>query len=290
MIEIFFYEKGKYLLLGFYLLISVSFMITRSEKVNINIKSGVNTVIYPFHYTINSLAKTVDSFWVSIEELNMMKRELLITKNQLEKLKSASFEIQELKRENERLRTILDIKTRIEYKTVFAEIIARDPSNNYSVFVINKGSRHGLERNMPVISYQQGLEGIVGKTIEVSRGSAKILPVTGLGSYTGCMHAALRNIGLIRGQGPTEEYLLFDYLDKNAQVGFGDLVVTSGQGGIFPKGLMIGKIVGFTKVKYGIFYKDVRVKPILDFSMLEDVYVILKPADEEIVKFEKGMY
>lgn len=265
-------------------------MITKSEKVNINIKSAIGTIVYPVQNAMGSLAKTIDNFWVSIEELNILKKELLITKNQLEKLKGASVEIQELKRENEHLRTILDIKTKIEYKTVYGEIIARDPSNYYSAFIINKGSKQGITRNMPVIAYQQGIEGVVGKTIEVSQYSAKILPITGLGSYLGGMLATLRYVGLIKGQGPVEEHLAFDYIDKNAAINFGDLVITSGQGGIFPKGLFIGKIVGFTKVKYGIFYQEIKVKPIIDFAMLEDVYVILKEPEPEIDLFDKNEY
>ena len=285
MLNIFFYHNRKYLMLGLYLLISISFMISKSDKVNLNIKSYINTFISPLQVVINSLTKTVDNFWISIAELNYLRKELTITKHKLGKLKGDSIEISELKKENIHLRSILDIKTRIEYKTVYAEIIARDPSNYSSIFIINKGTQHGIKRNMPVVTYQQGIEGLAGKIIETSKQSSKILPITGIGSYVGSMLSELRHTGLIRGQGRVEEYLIFDYVDKEAILNFGDLVITSGQGGIFPKGLMIGKIIGFTKVKYGIFYKSIKVKPIINFSMLEDVYVILKSPDLEIINF-----
>ncbi|MBU1078711.1 MAG: rod shape-determining protein MreC, partial [Spirochaetes bacterium] len=216
MLNIFFYHNRKYLLLGLYLLLSISFMISKSDKINLNIKSYINTVISPFRIVIDSLTKTVDNFWISIAELNILKKELTITKHQLEKLKGASIEIHELKRENAHLRTTLDIKTKIEYTTVYAEIIARDPSNYSSVFIINKGKQHGIKRNMPVVTYQHGIEGVVGKVIEVSKASSKILPITEIGSYIGSMLSALRYTGLIRGQGRVEEYLLFDYIDKEA--------------------------------------------------------------------------
>ncbi len=289
MLNIFFYHNRKYLLLGFYVLFSISFMISKSEKINLNVKSHINSVIFPIQKIINSLSETFDNFWVSISELNKIKTELTRTKHQLEKMKGASGEITELKRENEHLRSILDIKTRIEYKTVYAEIIARDPSNYSSVFIINKGYIDNIKRNMPVITYQQGIVGIVGKVIETSRHSAKILPITGIGSYMGGMLSILRYSGIIRGQGKMDEHLIFDYIDKEAILNFGDLVVTSGQGGIFPKGSMIGKIVGFKKVKYGIFYKDVKIKPIINFSMLEDVYVIIKDTEHTILNFMKDV-
>ena len=183
------------------------------------------------------------------------------------------------------MRSRLDIKTKINYDTVYAEIIARDPSNYYSVFIINKGYNHDIERSMPVVTYQHGIKGVVGKVLETSKNSSKVLPITGVGSYIGAMLSTLRYTGLIQGQGPTDDYLLFNYVDKEAILNFGDLVVTSGQGGIYPRGLKIGKIVGFTKEKYGIFYKNIKVKPIINFSMLEDVYVILKQPDMEYINF-----
>ena len=289
MLSIFLYHNRKYLLLGVYLLFSTAFMISKSEKVNINVKSFINTLISPSHFIINSATKTVNNFWFSIKELNKIKRELVITKNQLEKLQDASIEIAELERENKHLRSILDIKTRIEYDTVYAEIIARDPSNYYSVFVINKGSIHDIEINMPVVTYQHGIKGIVGKILETSKISSKVLPITGIGSYVGAMLFALRNTGLIRGLGPSEDFLQLDYIDKSAILNFGDLIVTSGQGGIYPKGLKIGKIVGFRKVKYGIFYKNITVKPIINLSMLEDVYVILKSPDAKSLNFNQDI-
>lgn len=287
MINTFFYNYRKYLLLGFYLIISIAFMISKSEKVNINIKSAINSVIYPFHSMINSTKKTIDNFWVSIEELNILKKELMTTRHEVERLKGASVEIEELKKENEHLRSILEIKTKIEYPTIYAEIIGRDPSNYYYIFIINKGANSGIKRNMPVITYQDGIEGVVGKVIEVSKNSAKILPINGIGSYIGGMLSGLRYIGIIKGQGQLDDNLHFDYIDKNAILNFGDLVVTSGQGGVFPKGLNIGKVMAFIKVKYGIFYKEIKVKPIVDFSRLEDVYVILKEADEDILESDK---
>lgn len=289
MLSIFFYHNRKYLLLGFYFLISISFMISKSDRVNLNIKSHINSVISPFQKVINSFSKTVNTFWSSISELDQIKKELTITKHQLDKMQGASIEIQELKRENAHLRSILDIKTRIEYQTIYAEIIARDPSNYSSVFIINKGSKTNIRRNMPVITYQHGIIGVVGKIIETSKHSSKVQPITGIGSYIGSMLSSLRYTGIIRGQGPVEDYLLFDYVDKEAILNFGDLVLTSGQGGIFPKGLMLGKIMGYQKVKYGIYYKKVKVKPIINFSMLEDVYIIVKDPDHNILNFIKDI-
>lgn len=269
------------------MLVSISFMIARSEKVNVNIKSVAIMFIAPFQHLVNNISKTTENFWNSIDELKKVKKELIQTREELEKLKEASIEIEELKKENERLRYVLENQRKIDYQTVYAEIIGRDPSNYYSAFIINKGKKHGLKIDMPVIAYQGNQKGVVGKIIEVSHNFSKVLPITGVGSFIGAMLMNSRHTGIIKGMGKTADYLLLEYVNKEAPLDFGELVITSGQGGIFPKGLKIGKIVGFKKVKYGVFYKEINVKPIIDFSRLEDVYVILKEADAEIIDFFK---
>ncbi len=286
MIRFFFYEKREYVLLISYLLISLSFMIVKSPKANKTIKNVVTSISYPLQISINFLSDTVNNFWLSVNELNKTKKELAILKQQLQKLETASIEINELKRENERLRLLLENKKKIDYPTVYAEIIARDPSNYYSSFIINAGENVGIDINMPVITYQNGIKGVVGKTIEVYRKSAKVLPIIAVGSYMGAMLSTLRYIGVIKGVGAKGDYLLLDYISKDAILNFGDEVITSGQGGIFPKGLLIGKVVGFKKVKYGLFYKEIKVKPVVDFSQLEDVYVILKEPADDVINYE----
>jgi len=267
-------------------------MIAKSDKVNINIKSAAITIISPLQKVVNDISNASENFWNSIEELKKVKKELIRTREELERLKEASIEIEELKKENERLRYILENQKKINFKTVYAEIIARDPSNYYSSFMINKGKNYGIEINMPVITYQGNQKGVVGKIIEVAPNSSKVLPITGVGSFIGAMLMDLRYAGIIKGVGKTADYLVLEYINKEAPINFGDLVVTSGQGGIFPKGLKIGRIIGFKKVKYGMFYKEIKVKPIIDFSQLEDVYVILKSPDEKIIDFfrENSVY
>ncbi len=286
MIRFFFYEKREYVLLVSYLLISLSFMIVKSPKANKTIKNVVNSISYPLQISINFLSDSVNNFWLSVNELNKTKKELAILKQQLQKLKTASIEINELRRENERLRLLLENKKKIDYPTVYAEIIARDPSNYNSSFIINAGENVGVDINMPVITYQNGIKGVVGKTIEVYRKSAKVLPIIAVGSYMGAMLSTLRYIGVIKGVGAKGDYLLLDYISKDAILNFGDEVITSGQGGIFPKGLLIGKVVGFKKVKYGLFYKEIKVKPVVDFSQLEDVYVILKKTADDVINYK----
>ncbi|MBN1897789.1 MAG: rod shape-determining protein MreC [Spirochaetes bacterium] len=276
----FLYQYRQYLVLGVYVLISVAFMIAKSDRVNVNLKSAAISLISPLQKVVNNVSEASENFWNSIEELKKVKKELVRSREELEKLKGANIEIEELKKENERLKFTLENQKKIEFQTAYAEIIAKDPSNYYSSFIINKGKSQGIKINMPVIAYQGNQKGLVGKIIEVSAGSSKVLPVTGVGSFVGAMMADLRYTGIIKGMGKTSDHVVLEYINKDATINFGDLVVTSGQGGIFPKGIKIGIVLGFQKVKYGLFYKDIKVKPIIDFSQLEDVYVIFKQSEE----------
>lgn len=281
------HQQRKYLLLGFYILISITFIISKSPKININIKSVALALISPVQILINNFSKAYKNFWNSIEETRILKQELIQTREELEKLKGISVEIEEIRKENAHLRSVLENLKELKFNAVYAEIIARDPSNYYSTFVVNKGKNAGIKINMPVIAYQGKDKALVGKVIEVSKYYSKILPITGVGSFVGAMFMESRYIGVIKGMGKTADYLLLEYISRDAPVNYGDLIVTSGQGGLFPKGINIGKVVGFTKTKYGPFYKEIRVKPLIDFSKLEDVYILLQKEADEIIMFYK---
>jgi len=284
------YQNRKYFLLGFYIIISLTFIISKSPLININIKETASIFISPFQNIINNFYYGYKNFWNSIEEVKSIKQELLQTREELERLKGITTELDEIKKENERLKIALENKSDLEklkFNSVYAEIVARDPSNYYSSFIINKGKKDGIRINMPVVAYQGKIKGLVGKIIETSLNYSKVLPITGVGSFVPAMIMESRYVGIIKGIGKEGDYLLLEYINREAPLNFGDTVITSGQGIIFPKGIYIGKIVGFRKIKYGQFYTEIRVKPIIDFSKLEDVYVLLKHPDEEIILFYK---
>ncbi len=283
----FFYRYKNYLLFVLYILISISFIISRSDKINVNVKAAVNNSILPLQKLVYNTSESTKNFWNSIEEVKKLKREITTVREQLERLKEASIEIEELKKENDRLRYFLENKKKLDYNSVYAEIIGRDPSNYYSTFFINKGKSDGIIINMPVVSYQGNQKGVVGKIVEVSSHYAKVLPITGIGSYIGAMLYDTRDAGILKGLGKDVEYINLEYISKNAIVNFGDIVITSGQDGVFPQGINIGRVVGVEKVKYGLFYKEIRVKPIIDFSSLEVVYVLLKNPDTHIIQYYK---
>jgi rod shape-determining protein MreC len=208
-------------------------------------------------------------------ELALENRKLL---NEL-----ASF--QEVARENERLRNLVEFNAPLEGKRVVAQVIAQDVSPEFRMIRINKGSAHGVEAGMAVIA----LEGIVGRVIRLGSNWADVLSLQDSSSAIDGLLQRNRVRGVVEGLGGAQ--LAMKYLRRTDDVQEGDVIVSSGIGGLFPKGLVIGKVINVRKKNFGIT-QTVEVSPSVDFNRLEEVTVIdppkvpLEQAAAEAVKLE----
>jgi rod shape-determining protein MreC len=261
------------------LFISFTTMGFSQTKFTIQFKSVLFSLVYPFQYIGVAPINLVKEFFTSIEDNRQLKVQLSQTKNLLQEYKRTQYEFEELKRENERLRRVIGIQAQIEYGTLIAEVVAKSPQDFYKTLVVNRGRDSGVERYMPVIAYQNNVKCVVGKVIDVQRFSSRIQPLVEQSSYVGAMLKSSRYSGILMGQSPLSELCLLQYMDKNAEIKFGDLIVTSGMGGVFPKGIAIGEVVSVSKKRYGIF-QEAFVAPKIDFGRLEEVYIITKKEPE----------
>ncbi len=180
----------------------------------------------------------------------------------------ASF--QEIARENERLRQIAAFTLPLEGKKILAQVIAQDVSPEFRMIRINKGQQHGVETGMAVIA----LEGIVGRVIRSGKDFADVLSLLDSSSAIDALLQRNRVRGVVEGQGGQQ--LSMKYLRRTDDVQEGDLIVSSGIGGLFPKGLTIGKVVSVKKKNFGIT-QTVEVSPSVDFNRLEEITVIDPP-------------
>ncbi len=257
------------------LFISFVMMGFSQRRITLNFKSIAYAVVFPFHYAGVKSIEGVKDFFTSIKNNRHLREELKETKRTLEKYERIIYEYEEIKRENERLRKLIGIQSRFDYETIIAEIIAKSPQNFYKTIIINRGRNSGIEKYMPVIAYQNNRQCLVGKIIDVQKYSARVQPIIDQLSYTGAMLKRSRYSGLLVGQSPISNYCLLQYIDKRASISYGDEVVTSGMGGVYPKGILIGRVVSVSKKRYGIF-QEALVAPEVDFGKLEEVYVITK--------------
>jgi rod shape-determining protein MreC len=180
----------------------------------------------------------------------------------------ASF--QEIARENDRLRKLVDFNAPLEGKKIVAQVIAEDVSPEFRMIRINKGTKQGVQTGMAVIA----LEGVVGRVIRSLSDYADVLSLLDSSSAIDALVQRNRVRGVVEGQGG--QTLSMKYLRRTDDVQEGDLIIASGIGGLFPKGLTIGKVISVKKKNFGIS-QTVEVAPAADFNRLEEVTVIDPP-------------
>jgi rod shape-determining protein MreC len=263
------------------LLLFISFILmgVSQSRITIRFKSVAYGVVYPFQFVGVRSITLVKEFFSSIEMNKQLKQELAQVKKMLEQYEQSQYEYEEIKRENKRLRNLIGIQSDMEYETVIAEIVAKSPQNYYKTLIVNRGKNSGIVKWMPVVAYQNETRCVVGKVIDVQQFSARIQPLIDQSSYIGVMLMESRYSGILQGQSPVSDNCLMQYVDRRAEINYGDLVITSGMGGVFPKGIIIGEIVSVSKKRYGIFQEAI-VKPVVDYGRLEEVYIITKSTTE----------
>jgi rod shape-determining protein MreC len=148
-------------------------------------------------------------------------------------------------------------------------VIGRDPTGWFQSVIIDKGKDVGLKVNMPVVN----ADGVVGRLVSVSYNYAKVLLIIDQNSSVDCIIQRSRDDGMVKGL--SSKVCIVDYVLKTSDVRVGDMVVTSGLGRVFPKGIPIGEVVDVKDPPEELF-KDVKITPTVDFSKLEELLVILK--------------
>jgi rod shape-determining protein MreC len=221
------------------------------------------------------LTRTTDgvaSLWRGYIDLISVRRENARLKQDLDRLQSENLQLQEAAQTNERLQQLLDFKKSNAYPMVAAAVIGRDPSNWYRTLMIDKGTRDGVAIDMGVITPV----GVVGRVIKTDSKVSQVLLVTDRNSAVAALIERTRDEGLVEG---TERGLArIKYLSLLADLKAGDLVLTSGLTGNFPKGLPIGTLGRVTKKELDLF-QQAEVVPSVDFSKLEEVLVITSLGD-----------
>lgn len=185
-------------------------------------------------------------------------------------LRAALSNLEEVSLENRRLRRLLEFRDEQAVTAVPARIIAEDASSWFRTVVIDKGSEDGVLEGLPVVA----AEGVVGRVVRSGPGQARVLLITDASSALAGLVQHNRARGVCRGQGET---LAFDFVLRQEEIKIGDRVVTSGMGGVFPKGLVIGLVSSLSRPEFSLF-QSIEVTPVVDFSHLEEVLVLLQEA------------
>jgi len=196
-------------------------------------------------------------------------RENIKLRKEVDLLLKGSVNYDELSKENERLKKILSFKQKTSFSTIAARVVGRDSSNWISALIIDKGKKDGLEKDMPVINEV----GLLGKIVEVGNSTSKMLLINDPDLKVAGLIQESREEGIVSGtlNGKCKMY----FLALTSEVAINNIVVTSGLGGVFPKGLLIGKVIDVYEDPSGLT-KDCLIEPATKLSRLEEVLVILK--------------
>ncbi|MCJ7662835.1 MAG: rod shape-determining protein MreC [Desulfobacterales bacterium] len=227
----------------------------------------------PWQRALHWIVDSVHTAFQNHVLLVNLKEENRHVQEEVRRLKQENAALRESAQTLERLRSLLLLKARIPAAMIAAEVVAYSPSAWFRTIVINKGQRDGVKKGFPVVT----LEGVVGRVMRISSSSSVVLLVLDRNSSVDCLVQRNRIRGIMEGEGGGRCYLR--YVPRTEDIQVGDHIITSGLGGIFPKGLSMGEVVRVEKKEYGLF-QEIEVMPSADLSRLEEVMVIVIPAGE----------
>jgi rod shape-determining protein MreC len=227
-----------------------------------------------------SVVHAVTGLWTGYADLRSVRaenealtRELTATRIRLQQERARAEESREL-------RQLLDLRTRPDVQTTAADVIAATATPGFRTITIGKGSEDGVRRDMAVI----GPAGAIGRVIVPSAHAAKVQLLIDGQAAAGALVERSRAQGVV--MGTDDGRLQLDYLSSTADVKVGDMVVTSGIDGIYPKGFVIGRIEHVERA--GGAYKPITVKPAVDFSSIETVLVVMTPPAAAVADASEG--
>lgn len=228
-----------------------------------------------FQRGFSAVGDFVSNVAVSASELRALRKDYDALQKKLEDYSNLERGNAELLQENDRLKAQLGFSSQIGYARIPARIVAKDPENNFATIVVNKGIEDGVRKDMPVVAFQDGIEGLVGRVVEVGHGSSIVVPLYDTSSYIACRFATSRYEGLVSGQGRLDEPLVMKFVKKRAKedIQFGDLIVTSGYESLYPPEISVARVSKVKSLDYQTSL-DVELEPVLDFSRVEYVFVI----------------
>ena len=264
------------------ILVSFAALFFSSRNVLINFKNVGLTMFSGLRGGIYEATSFVSRTVLSIRELASLRREYSELTERIARYEQLERSSAEIRQENIRLREQLGFSQDLRYQHIPAVLIGRDPNNLFSAFVINKGNHAGVAVNMPVIAYHNGIQGLVGKVIYAGAFESLVMPLYDNSCFVSSRLAESRYEGIVEGRGIPEIPLLMRFIRKRArdEISIGDMVVSSGIGGVYPAGINIGRV---NRINYqeDELTMEVELESSIDFSRLEYVFVIRQMGEND---------
>ncbi len=227
---------------------------------------AVMALVAPVQSAIRSTGRFLSDFGYGLIHGRRLSEENRNLREQLEATHAEQIAQEELRQENERLRKLLNFAQSSRGRPLVARVLAIEPSAYFHTLIVGRGQADGVRQRMVAVTDR----GLVGVVYLVTRHTAHVLLLTDPNASVGArvQRAESRAVGVCRGRG--EETLILTFLSKDADVRPGDVVITSGLGGVFPAGIPIGTVVEVLEQRQAGM-REALVKPFVDAMQVEEV-------------------
>jgi len=258
-----FSKKRNFIIFSFVVLIIIFLNFYQKE-----IKNFFYLLSSPLQKNLWRAGRRVSDFFETISEIKNLKKENEELKSKIKEVLAENFALKELKKENATLRESLNIGLEKEFNLQLSQVIGKDISEDF--LLINKGSKDGLEINLPVITPQKTL---VGKIYEIYPNFSKVMLISHKKSSFEGKISETEIYGAVKGKGGNK--INFELVPKDKEIREGDKILTSALGGIFPNNLLVGEIRKIKKSDVEPF-QQAEISPFFDIKNLEYLFIILK--------------
>jgi rod shape-determining protein MreC len=248
----------------------MGYFLSMSAEKTRKLQAGFYQLLAPFLTTGSHLDKQINSVRTNLKTLEELESDNTALRVENRSLRATNEALRDVEHEVNRLRHALNYRERSLFKLVPAEVITRDAATWWRTVTINRGREDGVEPEMPVLTD----EGLIGKTTTVGANISVVLLISDENCRVAASVEGTREQGIVLGErvaGTLTPLLDLNFLSKQADLKAGQRVYTSGVGGVFPSGLLVGTVRSFhVRALDG----QAQLAPAVDLTHLEDVFVV----------------
>ena len=234
------------------------------------------SLMAPLQHAVTDITRPIGNFFVSLAHLPTLASENDRLTKELAAERARNAQGTGLQGEVDRLKALVDLENSIDFPVVDGLVISNGVSNFENIITIDRGSADGIAVDNPVVTGGSVGARLVGRIVEVAAHASTVMLITDRDAATGARLAGTRQSGLIEGEGDAD--MKMSFLNAGVVVEPGEIVETNGyQDGLYPPGITIGEVSRFVPAT-STTESFVTVRPAVDFSTLDYVAVVLKPA------------
>ena len=237
------------------------------------VERGVMMALSPVMKPAARMSGFFEDAWDNYFNLVGVRQENLRMRDEVKGLNARIVAAGETALANQRLQKLLDMKNSITIPTLSASVIGEDVSSWFRTLVIDRGSSDGIAEGMEAVA----ADGVVGQIVKVSPTTSRVLLLTDHASGISATIQRSRARGVVKGK--AEGLCSLEFTTREEDVKVGDMVITSGIGGVFLKGVPIGEVTMVKRGEYGIF-QTVTIRPLVNIPHLEEILVVLREAHD----------